>query len=141
QIKVTYAAGKTVTVTDNANFVIAGPFVGNITSIVIDMGTLNDRVEMLGNVVNAPTRGITIAGGTGDDTLIGSDADETFIGGFGNDYMEGGKGSDTYQFEDQPNPEFDVVAELDIPAYGFDTLDFKTFNVTVVVDVDLEVNN
>jgi Ca2+-binding RTX toxin-like protein len=140
-IGVTPTLSSAVVAVTNFNVAIPGsPFLGNISSIDIDVRGNNDRVQIFGAQVDQPPRGIVIAGGDGSDVLIGNDGNETFIGGLGDDFMKGEKGADTYQFEDQALPEIDVVAEQDVAEYGVDTLDFKTFNVTQVVTVDLELD-
>lgn len=68
-------------------------FVANYTSINLNSGGGNDRVQVEGsaNRYNAPTR---IYGSNGNDTIFGGQGVDRIYGGSGNDSINGGKGKD-----------------------------------------------
>lgn len=69
---------------------------GTVTSVTgtggndkIDVGTINQEADH-----KAPTQGVTINAGAGNDTVVGTKFNDKIFGGSGNDGLNGGAGND-----------------------------------------------
>jgi Ca2+-binding RTX toxin-like protein len=92
-----------------AAFGIEQPF-SDVTSILIDAGRGNDRIEIAAEVITP----ILIYGGLGDDLLIAGGGPATIYGGRGNDTIYGSSADDVIYGEDGD----DIIYGLD----GDDTI-------------------
>ena len=118
----------------------------NVSTIHVNAGAGDDRVEMISTAALPLTENVTLVGGDGNDSLTGGAGNDSLDGGNGSDVLSGGAGNDLLSGGADNNSMFggdgnDVLkAGLGNDVYdggaGVDLADYsdRTKNVSITLD-------